>query len=200
MINTDFILDYSRPQPPNFINVGGIQISKTKPAPIPKDMLRFIEGADQGVVLFTMGFIFNARAVPHSSIDRLMSVFKRLPQRVIIKLDSEYWRDNAPDNVIVVPWVPQQAVLAHNKTRLFITHCGMHGVLESIHYGVPMVGMPVFIDQGDVLRRMEEVGIGLGVSKTATGDQLYNAIVEVRDNTIYKQNIDKLSVVFKDKR
>jgi hypothetical protein len=23
----------------------------------------------------------------------------------------------------------------------------MHGVLEAIHYGVPMVGIPVFIDQ-----------------------------------------------------
>ena len=129
-----------------------------------------------------------------------MSVFKRLPQRVIIKLDSEYWRDNAPDNVMVVSWVPQQSILAHPTTRLFITHCGMHGVLESIYYGVPMVGMPVFIDQGDVLRRLEDAGLGVGVSKTATGDQLYNAIIEVRDNPVYKHNIDKLSVVFKDKR
>ena len=40
----------------------------------------------------------------------------------------------APDNVMVVPWVPQQAVLAHDNTRVFITHCGMHGVLESIYY------------------------------------------------------------------
>ena len=43
--------------------------------------------------------------------------------------------------------VPQQAVLAHPRTRLFVTHCGMHGVLEAVHHGVPMVGMPVFIDQ-----------------------------------------------------
>ena len=43
--------------------------------------------------------------------------------------------------------VPQQAVLAHPRTLLFITHCGMHGVLEAVHHGVPMVGMPVFIDQ-----------------------------------------------------
>ena len=43
--------------------------------------------------------------------------------------------------------VPQQAVLAHPRTLLFVTHCGMHGVLEAVHHGVPMVGMPVFIDQ-----------------------------------------------------
>ena len=38
-------------------------------------------------------------------------------------------------------------VSAHAKLILFLTHCGMHGVLEAIHYGVPMVGIPVFIDQ-----------------------------------------------------
>jgi len=199
MINSDFILDYSRPQPPNFINVGGLQI-KRKAAIIPSDMLRFIENAEHGVILFTMGFIFNAKAVPHSTIAGLMEVFRRLPQRVIIKLDSEYWKGASPENVMVVPWVPQQSVLAHNNTKLFITHCGMHGVLESIYFRVPMVGMPVFIDQGDVLRRMLDAGIGVGVSKHWTGDQLYQAIVQVRDNEFYQNNINRLSAVFKDKR
>ena len=63
-----------------------------------------------------------------------------------------------------------------------------------------MVGMPVFIDQGDVLRRMIDAGIGVGVSKSASGEELYRAILEVRDNPIYKHNIDKLSRVFRDKR
>ena len=63
-----------------------------------------------------------------------------------------------------------------------------------------MVGMPVFIDQGDVLRRMTDAGIGVGVSKSATGEELYRAIVGVRDNPVYKQNINKLSRVFRDKR
>ena len=140
------------------------------------------------------------QAVPHSTISSLMRVFSQLPQRVIIKLDSEHWRHAAPSNVLVLSWLPQQAVLAHNNTRLFITHCGMHGVLESVHYAVPMVGMPVFIDQGDVLKRIQEAEIGVGVSKDVSEDDLYSAILEVRDNPRYKQNIDRLSTVFRDKR
>jgi glucuronosyltransferase len=58
LINTDYVLDYARPQPPTFINVGGLQI-KPDPGRIPQDMLRFIEGSEHGVVLFTMGFIFD---------------------------------------------------------------------------------------------------------------------------------------------
>ena len=37
--------------------------------------------------------------------------------------------------------------MAHPKVVLFLTHCGMHGVLEAVWNEVPMVGMPVFIDQ-----------------------------------------------------
>ena len=37
--------------------------------------------------------------------------------------------------------------MAHPKVVLFLTHCGMHGVLEAVWNSVPMVGMPVFIDQ-----------------------------------------------------
>ena len=36
-------------------------------------------------------------------------------------------------------------ILGHKKTVVFITHCGMHGVLEAIYNAVPMVGIPVFI-------------------------------------------------------
>ena len=140
------------------------------------------------------------QAVPHSSIKRLMEVFGRLPQRVIMKLASPEWTAAAPSNVMVVPWVPQQAVLAHSNTKLFITHCGMHGVLEAIHYEVPMVGMPVFIDQGDILTRMEEVGIAVGVSKEASSEEIHQAIREVRDNPQYKKKISKLSEILKDKK
>ena len=54
--------------------------------------------------------------------------------------------------------------------------------------------------KGDVLRRIQEAGIGVGVSKEVSEDDLYNAIVEVRDNPLYKRNIDRLSTVFRDKR
>ena len=58
MINTDYILDYPRPQPPTFINVGGIQI-KPSQGDLPDNINNFIEKAEDGVILFTMGFIFN---------------------------------------------------------------------------------------------------------------------------------------------
>ena len=149
-----------------------------------------------------MGFIFDSTAVPKAMINDLFSAFARLPQRVIFKYDiqedllptpeGKYGSKSGlsvPSNVLVLPWVPQQAILAHPNTRVFITHCGMHGVLEAIYHEVghcqltsdqvPMVGMPVFIDQMDVVKRMEETGIGLRVSKEAPGDEILSAIEQV---------------------
>ena len=65
---------------------------------------------------------------------------------------------------------------------------------------VMMMVMMIFIDQGDVLRRITDAGIGVGVDKAASGEELYQAIREVRDNPVYKQNIDKLSRVYRDRR
>ena len=42
-----------------------------------------------------------------------------------------------------------------------------------------MVGMPVFIDQKDVVKRMEETGVGLKVSKEAPADEILSAIEQV---------------------
>ena len=60
MINTDFSLDYARPQPPTFINVGGIQI-RDSPGDLPPDIANFLDSAPDGVILFTMGFIFKSK-------------------------------------------------------------------------------------------------------------------------------------------
>ena len=65
-----------------------------------------------------------------------------------------------------------------------------------------MVGMPVFIDQKDVLKRMEEKGVGLGVPKGAPSDQIHAAIVKVgemksvvRPRMLDKKNINLVCVL-----
>ena len=51
--------------------------------------------------------------------------------------------------------------------------------MEAIYHGVPMVGMPVFIDQVDVLARIEDKRIGVGLDKWASSDEVRLAIKRV---------------------
>lgn len=149
LINTNFVLDYPRLQPTTFLNVGGMQISE-KPKVLPQDLQEFLDSSSQnGVILFTMGFIFQPKAVPDARIQAIFDAFAQLPQNVIMKLDAIPPESTlkVPKNVLLKPFLPQQDILAHKNLRLFITHCGMHGVMEAIFHAVPMVGMPIFVDQ-----------------------------------------------------
>merc|ERR1712038_1286988 len=119
----------------------------------------------------------------HHRIKSLLEVFGSLEQNVIIKLDlSKLNQDSSltiPSNVLALPFVPQSSILAHPNLKLFFTHCGMHGVMEAIYHEVPMVGMPVFIDQIDVLARIKQKGIGVGLDKWASNHEIKSAIQEV---------------------
>ena len=44
-------------------------------------------------------------------------------------------------------WTPQQSILNRNNTIVFLSHCGMSSVSESVFFGVPLICMPFFGDQ-----------------------------------------------------
>ena len=64
-----------------------------------------------------------------------------------------------------MPWSPQHDLLAHPKTALFVTHCGMTGILESVYHSVPMLALPIFGDQPDNAARLVERGLALWVDR-----------------------------------
>ena len=68
----------------------------------------------------TYHVILKCQAVPHSAIAGLMAVFRRLPQRVVIKLDSEYWREAAPANVMVITIIITTIIMIITATSIII--------------------------------------------------------------------------------
>ena len=200
LLNSHAALCNARSLPPSYINIGGFQINED-PGQLPSSIEQFIEESGRdGVILFSLGFIFDPASVPTKVVTTLLSAFSRLPQRVIFKSNSSEVVAPIPSNVMMVPWVPQQAILAHPATKLFITHCGINGVLEAIYHGVPMVGMPIFMDQPDNLARIVEHGIGLGLNKFASEEEVVSVVEEVRDNPIYRTRVKELGKLIKLKR
>lgn len=72
---------------------------------------------------------------------------------------------------LVVKWCPQLEVLAHHALGCFITHCGWNSTVEAISFGVPMVGMPQFLDQMTNAYFVEKVW-AVGVQPKVNGNNL----------------------------
>lgn len=57
----------------------------------------------------------------------------------------------------IVGWCSQVEVLSHPSVGCFVTHCGWNSCLETLVCGVPIVGYPLWIDQGTNAKLMEDV-------------------------------------------
>lgn len=86
-----------------------------------------------------------------------------------------------PENFLVRPRVPQLAVLQHS--RVFVTHGGMNSVMEGLYSGVPLVVIPQMLEQRITAKRVEELGLGIALEKSAvTAPSLQEAVMRVSND------------------
>ena len=87
-----------------------------------------------------------------------------------------------PDNVKVYPYVDQPGILS--KADVFITHCGMNSVSESLYMATPLVLYPQTSEQRAVARRTIEIGAGLMLTDDSV-QGIRSAVQEVLNNASY---------------
>lgn len=99
-----------------------------------------------------------------------------------------------PENISVFTHVDQISVL--EKADVFVSHCGMNSVSESLYYEVPLVMLPQTTEQKGVMQRVADLGAGIKLQKT-DGISVLNAVNEILGDETYKQNAKKISEGFK---
>lgn len=87
-----------------------------------------------------------------------------------------------PDNVQVYPYVDQPDILS--RADVFITHCGMNSVSESLYMATPLVLYPQTSEQRAVARRTIEIGAGLMLTDDSVKG-IRSAVQEVLNNASY---------------
>ncbi|XP_012875575.1 PREDICTED: UDP-glucuronosyltransferase 2B31-like isoform X1 [Dipodomys ordii] len=195
LIRTYWDLDFPRPLLPNFEFVGGLHCKPAKP--LPEEMEKFVQSSgDQGVVVFSLGSMVSN--LTEERANTIASALAQIPQKVL-------WRyeDTTPktlgSNTRLYKWIPQNDLLGHPKTKAFITHGGTNGVYEAIYHGVPMVGIPLFVDQPDNIARMKAKGAAVRLDFTRfSSEDLLNALKTVIYNPSYKENAMRLSRIQHD--
>ena len=67
--------------------------------------------------------VLQASDMPEKKRKLLLNVFKKFKQKFIWKWETEQM-EGLPSNVKLSKWLPQQDILAHPNTKMFITHGG----------------------------------------------------------------------------
>ncbi|XP_048587310.1 UDP-glucuronosyltransferase 2A1 isoform X2 [Nematostella vectensis] len=107
-------------------------------------------------------------------------------------------KDSVPPNVRAVKWLPQNDVLGHSKTKLFITHAGANGLAESAYHGVPMICVPIFGDQFDNSQLAKDIGIAEMIKvNDMTADQFVSTLQRVLTQGRFKESSARISKAMK---
>ncbi|CAH2054212.1 unnamed protein product, partial [Iphiclides podalirius] len=179
--------------PQSYIPIAGYHIEDVKQ--LPEDLKQIMDSAKDGVIYFSLGSNLKSKDLPDEVKADLLKVFSEFNQTVIWKFEETL--QNKPDNVHIIKWAPQTSILAHPNCALFITHGGLLSTTEAVHFGVPLIGIPVFFDQNFNVDFSVKRGIALKVVLTENGAKdLRNAIHEILTNPKYRQKMKETSFIY----
>ncbi|ACZ39250.1 glycosyltransferase [Sphaerobacter thermophilus] len=91
-------------------------------------------------------------------MNRLVDLFAGTNYRVIMSLGPQAGQIELPPNIWGEEFLPQPSILP--LVDAVVTHGGNNTVTESVHFGKPMLVLPLFWDQHDNAQRVQEVGFG----------------------------------------
>ncbi|XP_026328029.1 UDP-glucuronosyltransferase 2B15-like [Hyposmocoma kahamanoa] len=183
--------------PQNYKPIGGCHIDFNF-KPLPEDLKKIFDNAEHGVVYFSMGSNLKSKDIPEKLKKDLLEMFGTLKYAVLWKFEEVL--SDLPRNVHIVKWAPQLSVLAHPKTIVFITHGGLLSTIETVHFGVPIIGIPVFADQFNNVDRTVKKGFAKRVDLSYTmAHDLKAAIEEIVNNPRYAAKVKELSLIYHDR-
>jgi MGT family glycosyltransferase len=92
-------------------------------------------------------------------MSRLIQVLAETPHRYVVSKGPQHELIELADNMWGEEYLPQPSILP--MADVVITHGGNNTVTECLHFGRPMVVLPLFWDQYDNAQRIDEVGLGV---------------------------------------
>ena len=188
-VNTDFSYDYVRPTMPNVITIGGIFYESG--SPLEGVVADFADKAEGGMVVVSFGSLVGR--LKQNQVEMLAESFGKLYKLRFI------WRYvgkppiSLANNTLLVPWLPQTALLNHSNTVAFVSHCGVSSVQEAIYHAVPVLALPLFLDQEHQAGKLVQIGMATKMDiHEVTTESLSMTIADLTTNQLYRQNAMKV--------
>lgn len=153
-----------------------------------------IEKTREKLIYISMGTVNNDRMPFYKTC---LSALKDTEYQVILSLGhlvSVEEFGELPENISVFPHVDQIAVL--QQADIFLSHCGMNSVNESLYFGVPLIMLPQTAEQSGVAEWVYQLGAGIKLDKT-DAFAIQNAIEKVFADKRYQENAMEIAKGFR---
>jgi MGT family glycosyltransferase len=92
-------------------------------------------------------------------MQRLVDVLGKTRHRYIVSKGPQADRIMPPDNMVGAQMLPQTKVIP--QVDLVISHGDNNTVTETLHFGKPLIVLPLFWDQYENAQRIDELGFGV---------------------------------------
>ncbi|GII55178.1 glycosyl transferase family 1 [Planotetraspora thailandica] len=140
------------------------------------------EGA---LVYFSLGSLGSADV---ELMRRVISVLAKTPHRYIVSKGPLHEEIELATNMWGAEFVPQTKIIP--MVDLVITHGGNNTTTEALHFGKPMIVLPLFWDQYDNAQRVDETGNGVRLSTYGfTDEELVAAIDRLLGDTGLRERL-----------
>jgi MGT family glycosyltransferase len=115
-----------------------------------------LANGDGALVYVSLGSLGSADV---DLMKRLLDVLSRTRHRYIVSKGPRAAELDLPDRMWGEARVPQTSIIP--LVDLVITHGGNNTTTEALHFGKPMIVLPLFWDQYDNAQRVDELGFGM---------------------------------------
>ncbi|MPY52609.1 glycosyltransferase [Streptomyces acidicola] len=134
---------------------------------------------DSALIYFSLGSLGSADV---GLMRRVIASLARTRHRYIVSKGPLHDEIDLPPNMWGAEFLPQTRILP--LVDLVITHGGNNTTTECLHFGKPMILLPLFWDQYDNAQRMAELGHGVRLDPYRfTDTQLHGALEQLLGGT-----------------
>ncbi|XP_063383506.1 UDP-glycosyltransferase UGT5-like [Cydia fagiglandana] len=185
LVSLDPMWEGYRPLSLKIVHIGGLHVPP--PKELPKDIKSLMDSSKHGVIYMSFGSQMRPAVLPAERLEIFVRVFSTLPYDVILKSKGD--GPAFPSNVHIFSWLPQPDLLRHEKLLLFITQGGLQSTEEALRAGIPLLGIPLMLDQWLNVENYERLGVGLGLDlHTLSETQLRETIDKLINDKRYRDN------------
>jgi MGT family glycosyltransferase len=109
-------------------------------------------------------------------MQRLIDALATTGHRAIVSMGPLKDQMRLSPNMYGDQFLPQPSILP--QCDLLITHGGNNTTCEGFHFGLPMIGLPLFWDQYDNAQRLDETGYGVRLPTYDWTEEQFTAAVD----------------------